>query len=282
MESLTGIIIAVAVVFFTIVVVIFLVMTCIFWYGILRPEGVHDYHVGHSSDQTSEFKPVAENARFSPNREISKFDLETEGLVTASDSSLSENSSRLALVKRMSGDDDPLIAEAITKPERKYLKSQLATFRKTLVLQAMIENSINPKSGTVTCIKDIHSSEKITIGSIVIVKRQFEVNGSNMLKIGDLLQVLRFYIKDFPDGMPLGTAYTEKGNQENLVWCTGILLRSYILQAKQDLCFRSRQESASGKSLLREVPLIYVSVETEIQAMMATRDSLDVKLTPVV
>lgn len=273
MNPLDGIIIAIAVIFFTIIVILLLVMTFIFCYGIMIPEGEGDYHLGHPNDNASDtlLNECDKMIIFPPKcKELSKFELETDGIITASDSSFVDESSRLAFVKRLSA-ESLFIPEPINQPGRRYLKSQLTNFRKTLVLQAMIENSINPAGGTVTCVKDVNSSEKITIGSIVVVQTQFDpLNGSHGLIPGDLLQVLRFYIRSFDDNIEHDKAVP---TQDSFVWCTGILLRSYILQTEQTMCFKSRQMSASGQTLLRDIPLDLVSVEADILAMMTRTGS---------
>lgn len=264
-------IIAIVIVFFILIVIFIFVMTCIFWCGILIPEGPNDYHMGrslnHIADETSK---VAKTKIISAGlEERSKFDLENENLNSNSHSLVDEGSCRLVFIN---ADDDLFTAEPIAKSDRKYLKSQLAIYRKTLILQAMIKDSINPVGVTATCIKDVHSPGKIMIGSLVVVKRQFESH-SHTLKVGDLLQVLRFYVESFRERLEI--ANSEKVEQNSFFWCTAIFLMSHILSAKckQDMCFRSRQLPASEHVPLREIPLSFVSVETELQAMRATSDA---------
>lgn len=152
-----------------------------------------------------------------------------------------------------------------TESEQCYLSDQYDSFSRTLMLQRLIENSINNKSEVIKTIKDPFLNNYISVGGIVVVVRPFKGEDEyefGKLMPGDLLRILKFFVKgrEQEDGhrdeqATMNTSYRhsthsdlsskfsidhnsdknrksvyldDKDPNYKNIYCTGILLNTYL------------------------------------------------------
>lgn len=238
---------------------------------------------------------------------IDRFDL-SDGLVgTEVDQKSSLKAKQLSSIRRMSSltyrmDDSELknFVTTVSKPsesEQSYISDQYDSFTRTLMLQNLIGNSIN--STKINVIKEIYDpylENLISVGGIVVVVKLFNgVNDFefNSLEIGDLLRIVRFYVKGDIDTKKSKLRHDDESTDiaefqntssnettirsgicvgrsdlnYNNVYCTGILLNTYLEYNKQtrDLSLRLKKGSEDTEyELLKDFPLSIVSLETTV------------------
>ncbi|CUM45718.1 unnamed protein product [Debaryomyces fabryi] len=238
---------------------------------------------------------------------IDRFDL-SDGLVgTDVDQKSSLKAKRLSDIRRMSSltyrmdDTEPNnYVTTVSKPsesERSYISDQYDSFTRTLMLQNLIGNSINTtKKNVIKELYDPYLENLISVGGIVVVVKLF--NGVNdfefdALEIGDLLRIVRFYVKGDIDinkskirhddeSIDIAEFQNDSSNEATIrdgicvgrsdpnydsVYCTGILLNTYLEYNKQtcDLSLRLKKgPEVNEYELLKDFPLNIVSLETTV------------------
>lgn len=253
-----------------------------------------------NKDDTTSYSLVYKDA-------IDRFDL-SDGLVSTDiDRRNSSKSKHLSNIRRMSsltyrmGDSEPNnFVTTVSKPtesEQSYISDQYDSFTRTLMLQNLIGNSINAtRKNVIRELYDPYLENLISVGGIVVVVKPFDgVNDFefNSLKTGDLLRIVRFYVKGELDidkakmkhdeesidiaefqnnsssdetirsGMCIGRSDPNYNN----VYCTGILLNTYLEYNKQtrDLSLRLKKDAGENEfELLKDFPLKIVSLETTV------------------
>lgn len=238
---------------------------------------------------------------------IDRFDL-SDGLAgTDFDRRNSLKAKHLSNIRRMSSltyrmdDSEPSnFVTAVAKPsesEQSYISDQYDSFTRTLMLQNLIGNSINAiKKNVIRELYDPYLENLISVGGIVVVVKPFDgVNDFefNSLQTGDLLRIVRFYVKGELDidkckmkhdedsidiaesqnnsstdaTIRSGICIGRSDPNYNNVYCTGILLNTYLEYNKQtrDLSLRLKKDSGENEfELLKDFPLKIVSLETTV------------------
>lgn len=119
---------------------------------------------------------------------------------------LSHQTSQTKTMKRMSsiqykkmGSQLKTVVAMPSKSEQVYLADQYDSFSRTVMLQNLIQNSVNEDQHTIRDVRDPFLNKLISVGGIVVVVHPF--HGSEefefkSLQTGDLLRVVKFYIKE--------------------------------------------------------------------------------------
>ena len=183
-----------------------------------------------------------------------------------------------SLTYRMDDSEPNNFVTTVAKPsesEQSYISDQYDSFTRTLMLQNLIGNSINAiKKNVIRELYDPYLENLISVGGIVVVVKPFDgVNDFefNSLQTGDLLRIVRFYVKGEFDKDKFGMKHDEDsidiaesqnnsstdatikngiciGRSDpnyNNVYCTGILLNTYLEYNKQtrDLSLRLKKDA---------------------------------------
>lgn len=204
------------------------------------------------------------------------------------------NSGRMTfLVRKLNDDNSHLLKTcpvAIIKraPEclQSYISDQYASFNRSLLLQSLIENSINsPKFMVLTELKDFHLDGMISVGGIAVVVEKFQGNHDfefKSLNPGDLLHVVKFYIREKIDSdkglssndrrslfgdpkdshcpknneacEPRYDLLSDESSQSakhvdyDRIYCTGVLLKSYLdyENSSKGVCLRSKKKNGKA------------------------------------
>ncbi|KAK6203139.1 uncharacterized protein RJT21DRAFT_25085 [Scheffersomyces amazonensis] len=86
--------------------------------------------------------------------------------------------------------------------KQSYLADQYDSFSRTIMLQNLIEKSVNDDSQTIMKVKDPFSENLIVVGGIVVVIKPFRGTKEyefSSLQPGDLLRIVKFFIKEEED-----------------------------------------------------------------------------------
>lgn len=253
-----------------------------------------------NKDDTTSYSLVYKDA-------IDRFDL-SDGLPgTDFDRRNSLKAKHLSNIRRMSSltyrmdDSEPNnFVTAVAKPsesEQSYISDQYDSFTRTLMLQNLIGNSINAiKKNVIRELYDPYLENLISVGGIVVVVKPFDgVNDFefNSLQTGDLLRIVRFYVKGEleidkckmkhdEDSIDIAESQNNSSTDAtirsgicigrsdpnyNNVYCTGILLNTYLEYNKQtrDLSLRLKKDAGENEfELLKDFPLKIVSLETTV------------------
>lgn len=243
---------------------------------------------------------------------IEKFDMLTEGLLDGDVSRGNlknghlKNSRRLTSLtykKDSSGSNN--FTTIVSKPslsEQSYISDQYDSFTRTLMLQNLIENSINTtKKLLIKDIKDPFLANVISVGGIVVVVKLFQGTTEfefNFLKPGDLLRIVRFYVKEPDSAKDAKSSQRDEisGNSMDItdfqnsskndpldreeihvdksdpnygnIYCTGILLNTYLEFNKEtcdlSLSFKKNGTVEGEFEFLKDFPLKIVSLETTV------------------
>lgn len=238
---------------------------------------------------------------------VDRFDLSTGISGTEIERKNSLKTKGLSNIRRMSSLTDRIdvsesdnFATTVSKPsesEQSYISDQYDSFTRTLMLQNLIGNSSNTtKKNVIKDLCDPYLENLISVGGIIVVVKSFKgANDSEFtsLQPGDLLRIVRFYVKgqfdidkpemkpdedsidiaDFQNDSTNDTAvrnevFTSRSdlNYDN-VYCTGILLNTYLEYSKQthNLSLRFKKDSGENEyELLKDFPLKIVSLETTV------------------
>lgn len=135
---------------------------------------------------------------------LATFDTSTDGLleVTLSSSRRPSNTIQsIEINKDTSRTYHQTIVVIPSLISRQYITDQYDTFSKTVILQSMIEDSLNPKTVVFRKVRDPYLDALIAIGGLVVVAKPF--HGKNEFDFhhllpGDLLRVVKFYVRDDP------------------------------------------------------------------------------------
>lgn len=231
-----------------------------------------------NKDDTTSYSLVYKDA-------IDRFDL-SDGLASTNvDRRNSLKAKHLSNIRRMSSltyrmdDSEPSnFVTTVAKPsesEQSYISDQYDSFTRTLMLQNLIGNSVNAiKKNVIRELYDPYLENLISVGGIVVVVKPFDgVNDFefNSLQTGDLLRVVRFYVKGELDidkskmkhdedsidiaesrnnsstdaTIRSGICIGRSDPNYNSVYCTGILLNTYLEYNKQtrDLSLRLKKDA---------------------------------------
>ena len=205
-----------------------------------------------------------------------------------------------SLTYRMNDSDPNNFVTAVAKPsesEQSYISDQYDSFMRTLMLQNLIGNSINAiNKNVIRELYDPYLENLISVGGIVVVVKPFDgVNDFEFssLKTGDLLRIVRFYVKvelgedkskmkHDEDSIDIAESQNNSSTDAtiksdicisrsdpnyNSVYCTGILLNTYLEYNKQtrDLSLRLKKDAEENEfELLKDFPLKIVSLETTV------------------
>ena len=197
------------------------------------------------------------------------------------------------LVRKLNDDNSHLLKTcpvAVIKraPEclQSYISDQYASFNRSLLLQSLIENSINSsKFMVLTELKDFYLEGMISVGGLVVVVEQFQGNYDfefKNLEAGDLLHVVKFYMREKTESkkgfssndrcsffgasknslhpksnVPCEPEYDLLSNESgqsakhvdyDRVYCTGVLLKSYLEydNSSKGICLRSKKKSKAA------------------------------------
>lgn len=262
-------------------------------------------HPSRKATSPSSCSSVSEKPQPSPDltpeitqvEEIVKFNLETEGLATsAKESGLVDRHSSIKLVR--TGDTFRTVSQNTSLAQQSYLSDQYETFNRTLMLQNLIEQSVNTKDTAIKAVRDRFSQGEMCVGGLVVVVTPFhgtEKHEFAYLETGDLLRVLKFYIRDvqqpdvsrrlhlneskrvrFPSLNTVEVGIGEPGPNLEIIglhdpnysriWGTGVLLRTYLEYnpACANFALRYREMLDDQTEHLRDFPLSSVTLETSV------------------
>ncbi|KAK6464034.1 hypothetical protein DFJ63DRAFT_333629 [Scheffersomyces coipomensis] len=108
---------------------------------------------------------------------------------------------RMSSVHYKRSNDNTLSTIVAIPNERKqsYIADQYDSFSRTLMLQNMIQTSVNDDNQAIMQVRDPFSNSLIKVGGMVVVVKPFhgtEEFEFNTLETGDLLRIVKFYIKE--------------------------------------------------------------------------------------
>lgn len=177
-------------------------------------------------------------------------------------------------------------------PENHPNQDQFDSFNMTLMLQRILEKDINSSQSNFLMkrVIDPYLDNMISVGGIVVVIKPFfgaEGYEFSCLQPGDLIRVVKFYVKDarvaprklkiakqnLNDSSPIfhfgdnGDLVDKQSEVYDNVYCSGVLLNTY-LKADSN-CLRLKVKALSQfaeqeRELLKDFPLSCVSLETTL------------------
>ncbi|KAK6454542.1 uncharacterized protein RJT20DRAFT_136893 [Scheffersomyces xylosifermentans] len=142
---------------------------------------------------------------------IDKFESLTEGLFPniSQDTKLRRSNSetfsrRLSLIsyKRDSLNHFKTVVATPSEKKQSYVSDQYDSFSRTLMLQNMIQESVNNGERAIKEVRDPYSNSLISVGVIVVVVKPFHGTQEfefKSLQTGDLLRIIKFYIREGDD-----------------------------------------------------------------------------------
>ena len=160
-----------------------------------------------------------------------------------------------------------------SESEKRHLSNQYDSFSQTLILQNLIQQSLN-NDHVIRQVKDPFLTQSISVGAIVVVVKPFHGTSDHeftKLETGDLLRVVKFYIQGNPEISRTHRIVKVKSEQNMSdmdpnypkVYCTGVKLSSH-LEYKNDRFALKTKDDNEENELLKDFPLKCVSLETTL------------------
>lgn len=232
---------------------------------------------------------------------------------------LTNKQSSQRFVKRMSsiqykktGSQVKTVVAVPSESKQLYLADQYDSFSRTVMLQNLIQDSVNQEQHTIRDVRDPFLDKLISVGGIVVVIHPFhgaEDHEFRFLQTGDLLRVVKFYIKEsepetiLPVKSLLGSlsrlskrmsssseapfdiktddsTFNPHNTEEVFldkhdpnygdIYCTGILLSSHLEFINENLSLRLKRSTDTPElELLKDFPLKAVSLETTLLTQLS-------------
>lgn len=233
---------------------------------------------------------------------ISSFDTTTNGLIASRSPSCKRPSNTLLSIEFTKDQTSSKSVAAIPSTlSRQYIIDQYETFARTLALQSMIENSLNPENTVFRKVRDPYLNALINVGELVVVAKPYHGKGEfdfHHLLPGDLLKIIKLYIRDDalnePKSLLLKASFGENEinhtvstksepklenpmlhpppfidqNDPNYskIYCSGVKLDTYLEydEFNKSMRFKIANTPQVDPEIIRDFPLSVVTLETTI------------------
>lgn len=167
---------------------------------------------------------------------------------------------RLSSIKAINTSDANKFSTIISEPsesEQAYLSDQYDSFSRTLMLQNLLENSINGSKSIIKKVRDPYSRNLISVGIICVVVRPFNGKESHeftSLQTGDLLRIVKFYINEPEDSKRLNKSLILKSKLQSSEADDCEALESDMSTIKQTLNLMSTKNDVSDQFIDKDDP----------------------------
>ncbi|EGV64634.1 hypothetical protein PSN45_004967 [Yamadazyma tenuis] len=170
------------------------------------------------------------------------------------------------------------------------------SFSKSLIIKDLMQGSPSEQPSEIREVSDPYSSNSISVGEVVVVVQSFKGDNAHEfshLQEGDLLRVVRFYLKEgtgtlgkkglhllkitgkkhkflwsfSPEPSYEDLTYISKDDPEfPLVHCTGIILNTFLEYdaSNNTMALKMKDSNHLDTDILKDFPLKCVSLETTV------------------